>query len=349
MQIRSLIPALSIAALCSAAKLTVSIPPSPPVLPNPALLPASTHATLLGSPGVKYSAPLRRDNTFIFVSLPEDSYLLTIHTHDYFFTPYRVDVGHTETNAEQEVVHVWQTFRGNEWNNKGPVIGSGKSELRIDVRPGAAKDFYLQRGGFNVLDFLKSPMILMGLVSVVMIFGMPYLMENSEALIARALRLILPQNSTDNSQWTQRLRQSSTRCRQRVRSMAQMELRTRYRTLILLDSSLASRRHLHLLVARRRRSRLISPYKRMHSPRHLPLSTPVHEVSCACMPPRHKYLSTRDSWKTGMQSAQCTVCLFLWQHDSFELPSLHFSIRRYVRSFRFLLLCLPVLLPRLHY
>lgn len=32
----------------------------------------------------------------------------------------------------------------------------------------------------NILGFVKSPMILMGLVSVAMIFGMPYLMENSK-------------------------------------------------------------------------------------------------------------------------------------------------------------------------
>lgn len=180
MHLPSLFSFLGAAAIASAAKLTINIPPSPPVLPNPATLPPSTHAVLIGAPGIKFSAPLRRDNTFVFESLPESSYLLSIHSRDHYFLPYRVDVGHTEGEAAQEIVHVWQTFRGNEWSNKGPHFGSGQGELKIDARPAAPKEFYQARGGFSVMSIFKNPMILMGLVSVVMIFGMPKLMENSK-------------------------------------------------------------------------------------------------------------------------------------------------------------------------
>ncbi|EME86129.1 uncharacterized protein MYCFIDRAFT_59341 [Pseudocercospora fijiensis CIRAD86] len=169
---------LAIAASCSAAKLTVSIPPSQ-LLENPYELPASTHAVLLGPPGIRYDAPLRRDNTFVFPDLPDASYLLTLHSRDFFFPPLRVDViANPEENAQN--ISAWQTFRGNEWSNKGHSFGEGKDELKIDVIPAARKDFYQQRGGFNVLGFLKSPMILMALFSVVMIFGLPYLMDNMD-------------------------------------------------------------------------------------------------------------------------------------------------------------------------
>lgn len=233
MHLSPMLSLLGAAVFTSAAKLTVAIPPSPPILPNPAALPASTHATLVGAPGNKLSAPLRRDNTFIFDALSEDSYLLSIHSRDHFFPPYRVDVGHTENNTAQEIVHVWQTFRGNDWSNKGPLLGSAQDELRIDVRPAATKDYYQQRGGFNLLGFLKSPMILMGLFSVVMIFGMPYLMDNSEALIARALLLdVIESMHADFVQWTRRRRQSSRRCRRVARSLGRVARQTRYRTLI---------------------------------------------------------------------------------------------------------------------
>lgn len=242
MLIPRILSLLSVATFASAAKLTVSISPAPPVLPNPATLPPSTHATLIGAPGNKISAPLRRDNTFIFDNLPEDSYLLSIHSRDHFFPPYRVDVGHAENNTAQEIVHVWQTFRGNEWSNKGPLLGSAQDELRIDVRPAATKEYYQQRGGFNLLGFLKSPMILMGLFSVVMIFGMPYLMDNSEALIARALLLkAVLDFRTDCMQWTRRRRQSSKRCRRIARSLDRVVQRTRSKTSILRASCLASR------------------------------------------------------------------------------------------------------------
>ena len=108
--------------LGSAAKLSVTIPPSPPQLPNPATLPPSTHAVLLGPPGTRYDVPISRDNTFAFPDISDASYLLTIHSRDLFFPPLRVDV--TKNEAAQETITAWQTFRCNEWINKGPQYGS---------------------------------------------------------------------------------------------------------------------------------------------------------------------------------------------------------------------------------
>ncbi|KAK4967612.1 hypothetical protein LTR28_002426 [Elasticomyces elasticus] len=174
-----------------AAHLTISIPASPPVLPNPASLPASTHATLLGPPGVYLDTPLTRRNTFEFSNLTVGSHLLQVYARDYAFSPYRVDVslaatedGDTERRGtariEQELIQVWQTFRGNEWSNLGPKIVEGTDSVTVEIGPVGRKEFYIQRGGFNVLGMLKSPMILLGLFSVVLIFGMPYLMENMD-------------------------------------------------------------------------------------------------------------------------------------------------------------------------
>jgi len=240
MHLPSFLSVLGAAALASAAKLTINIPPNSPALPNPAVLPASTHATLIGAPGVKFSAPLRRDNTFVFESLPESSYLLAIHARDHFFPPYRVDVGHTEGEAAQEIVHVWQTFRGNEWSNKGPYLGSAQGELKVDVRPAAQKEFYQTRGGFSVMSIFKNPMILMGLVSVVMIFGMPKLMENSTCFWSCLCGYICcKERFTDHLQWTRRPRRKWKRC-SRTRLAAPKALLPRFRTSTWLVSCLES-------------------------------------------------------------------------------------------------------------
>lgn len=240
MLLSSALSLLGAAALASAAKLTVNIPPNSPALPNPATLPASTHATLIGAPGIKFSAPLRRDNTFVFDSLPESSYLLAIHSRDHFFPPYRVDVGHTEGEAAQEIVHVWQTFRGNEWSNKGPYLGSAQGELRVDIRPAAQKDFYQSRGGFSVMSIFKNPMILMGLVSVVMIFGMPKLMENSTSIEKTICGIAcLKDDLSDHLQWMRRPRRKWRRC-SRAHSVVPKVLRRRFRTSTWLDSCQAS-------------------------------------------------------------------------------------------------------------
>jgi len=174
-----------IASFTQAAKLTVSIPVSPPLLPNPAALPPSTHATLLGSTGQYYDALLTRTNTLEFKDLAVGSYLLNVHTRDFFFPPYRVDVSLSEAGDDesqsQELIQVWQTFMGNEWSNKGPSAGEQRGEVTITLPPNGRKDYYQRREGFSLLSFFKSPMILMGLFSVAMIFGMPYLMDNSKS------------------------------------------------------------------------------------------------------------------------------------------------------------------------
>lgn len=171
---------LAILALsATAARLTVSIPSSQ-LLSNPATLPASTHAILLGPPGTRYDALLRRDNTFDFSHLFPASYLLTLHSRDYTFPTLRIDVSTTDQ------ISAWQTFRGNEWSNKGPSYGSSSEdgsstdELTIHVAPSGQKEYYQQRTGFSIISFLKSPMILMALVSVLMIVGLPYMMENMD-------------------------------------------------------------------------------------------------------------------------------------------------------------------------
>lgn len=175
-----------LAPLAQAAKLTVSIPAAPPLLPNPAALPPSTHATLLGASGQHYDARLTRSNALVFKDLKPGSYLLDVHSRDYFFPAFRVDVSLTSPGADesesqsQELIQVWQTFMGNEWSNLGPSYGEQKGELMVTLPPTGRKDYYQRREGFNILGFFKSPMILMGLFSVAMIFGMPYLMENSE-------------------------------------------------------------------------------------------------------------------------------------------------------------------------
>ena len=79
------------------------------------------------------------------------------------------------------MIRAWQTFPGNEWDNKGEDRGSGGNGVVIDVRPLGPKYYFQERGGFSPLSFLKSPMILMALFSMVLIFGMPYLMENSKS------------------------------------------------------------------------------------------------------------------------------------------------------------------------
>ncbi|KAL1633599.1 hypothetical protein SLS56_002747 [Neofusicoccum ribis] len=176
--------AAAVAALlgaANAANLTLTIPPSA-LVPNPAALPASTHATLHSS-GAPLSAPLRRDGTFAFTDVAPGSYLLSVHARDHVFENLRVDVDEAvQGEGEGEKVRAWQTFRGNEWANRGEKRGEGRGSVAggVEVRVLAAREFYQERQGFSPLSFLKNPMILMGLFSLALIVGMPYLMDNMD-------------------------------------------------------------------------------------------------------------------------------------------------------------------------
>jgi hypothetical protein len=148
---------LGISSLVSASSLTITIPASSP-LPNPHVLPATSHATLTSLPsGGKdhiLSASLTRSATFVFHDLPysgpdaqPESYLLDIRSAgDYVFAPYRVDVA-----ADGSILGIWETFRGNPWDNRGAekyivdIAGKKQIDVVVEAKVLGRKVFYEQR------------------------------------------------------------------------------------------------------------------------------------------------------------------------------------------------------------
>ncbi|PWY79546.1 hypothetical protein BO70DRAFT_397033 [Aspergillus heteromorphus CBS 117.55] len=191
--------ALSAPALATSA-LTITIPPSS-LLPNPNALPAGTHATLTTLPSSEaaftsqtrghLAAPLTRSATFSFHRLPPstkpESYLLEIRSPEYIFTPYRVDIA-----ADGSLLGVWETIRGNPWDNRGAEkfvladadadadANSAIRDVNIEAKVLAKRGFFEERSKFSPLALFKNPMILIALVALGFTFGMPKLMENMD-------------------------------------------------------------------------------------------------------------------------------------------------------------------------
>ncbi|KAI0143249.1 hypothetical protein BJ166DRAFT_539954 [Pestalotiopsis sp. NC0098] len=170
----------------STTSLTLAVPASQ-YLPNPQALPPSTHATLTALGRPRYAAPLSVANAFVFHNVTPGSYLADVHSAAYGFAPLRVDVLEPETPAHRPAVRVWETHRGNEWANKGEeVINAGGAAASSSSGPSFAvrclgkKVFFQERGKFSILTILKNPMILMGLASMGIFFGMPKLVENMD-------------------------------------------------------------------------------------------------------------------------------------------------------------------------
>lgn len=146
---RSSLPILaSLASVTSAARFLLQIPNTHVV--NPSALSSTTHATLQSS-GPPLDAYLSRSNTFNFNNVSAGSYLATIHCRDYAFEPLRIDVSVEEpvegSGEKKEVIRAWQTFLGNEWDNKGESRGEGGNGLVIEAQPYGQKYFYQERTG----------------------------------------------------------------------------------------------------------------------------------------------------------------------------------------------------------
>jgi hypothetical protein len=169
--------------------------PATAALPNPNVLPSSSHASL-STAGGPIIAPLTHSNTFIFTGIKPGSYLLSAHSRDAAFEDLRVDV---DVNGEGvEEVKAWTTWRGNEWSNKGEIRGQGEGSAKIELRAVGTKDYYQQRAScksmfvvwwnefrltmilVSIISIFKNPMILIALVTLVMVVGVPYMMENRE-------------------------------------------------------------------------------------------------------------------------------------------------------------------------
>lgn len=149
---------VSLASTASAARFLLQIPNT--VTLNPSTLPSTTHATLQSS-GPPLDAYLTRSNTFNFANVSAGSYLATVHCRDFQFEPMRIDVSVEEavegSGEMKEVVQAWQTFLGNEWDNKGESRGEGGNGLVIESRVVATKYFYQERTGCTLENMGNTP------------------------------------------------------------------------------------------------------------------------------------------------------------------------------------------------
>ena len=144
--------------------LTLVLPPTQ-ALPKPQSLPARTFAALT-TVNFTLTATFTRASTFEFLDPPPGSYLCEVWTNSHVFVPMRVDVSmlpagdEAGSNSQKEDtvrsksllkrVDVWQTFRGNEWDNKGELLGSGTLEqggVQANVGVLGVRDFYEARQG----------------------------------------------------------------------------------------------------------------------------------------------------------------------------------------------------------
>jgi hypothetical protein len=93
-----------------------------------------------------------------------------VHCREFTFAPLRVDVDEADGQVE-----AWQTFRGNEWDNRGE-----RRDVPLELKATKRADYYQTRSEFSPASLLKNPMILIALVSLGVMVGIPYLVDNMD-------------------------------------------------------------------------------------------------------------------------------------------------------------------------
>lgn len=163
---------------------TLRIPPSH-LLPSPHVLPAATRATLT-TLGRALAAPLSAADTFVFRNVTPGSYLADVHCATHAFVPLRVDVlrpsssspaGDDDGGEGADAgggagagllrVAAWETYRGNDWGNKGEAAVVSAEGVRggavVDVRVAGEKGYFMERSKCRGFFFLFPLVLLLSL------------------------------------------------------------------------------------------------------------------------------------------------------------------------------------------
>ncbi|EJP63575.1 uncharacterized protein BBA_07501 [Beauveria bassiana ARSEF 2860] len=133
-----------------------------PSTPAPGTLSPRTHATLT-TLGRRLSAPLSAAHSFVFRNVSAGSYLVDVHCPTDGFAPLRVDVvggDGEEKKEEEEAVQAWETYRGNDWGNKGEalVLKQGSDGTQgFEVRALGRKGYFMERPKLSMVIFIGMP------------------------------------------------------------------------------------------------------------------------------------------------------------------------------------------------
>lgn len=111
---------------------------------------------------------LRSDGSFSFPGITSGTYLLQFETISYLFDgDYRVDVYDDADEGEEIKIH--KIFHGHDFNTD---LGPRQSHP-LSVVPVKKAQYIFEREEFSALNMLKSPMMLMSLISLVFVFVLP--------------------------------------------------------------------------------------------------------------------------------------------------------------------------------
>jgi len=142
----------------------------------------------------RWSSNVRRDGRFQIPDVDPGTFVLSVISHDFYFEQLRVDIS---TADPQPSVHPYAP--GTPLSPASPV----RLPYPITLSARSKNAYFVEREGFNPLGMLKSPMMLMMIVTGGMLFATPYLMANMDKdtlneVKGRQNKMVAAQNSIQN-------------------------------------------------------------------------------------------------------------------------------------------------------
>ncbi|KAI9788888.1 MAG: hypothetical protein M1833_002794, partial [Piccolia ochrophora] len=173
--------------------LHLTLPPSVPPLP-----PTTTTATL-SARNLTLTAPLSvppsgTSYAFIFTLPLAGTYLAAIHARDFVFAQLAIQVSPTAATRHADAgsrVRAWVVEPGRVWDLdagravldrvvREPDVGDEEESVSVEVGVKGSRDFYTRKEGFSPASLLKNPMLLIAGLGGLLVFGMPYLLDNMD-------------------------------------------------------------------------------------------------------------------------------------------------------------------------
>ncbi|EPY49198.1 hypothetical protein SPOG_04448 [Schizosaccharomyces cryophilus OY26] len=134
-------------------------------------LPYDTHAKLISKELIR-DYPVQRNGQFSFTNVENGTYLLRFETIEYDFAQFHIIVNGSR-------VYPYYTTTGEE----RPSTSAMKSISHpITVRAVQKHEYLQEPRKFSLIRLLKSPMMLLSLASVVMVFVLPKLSEHARSM-----------------------------------------------------------------------------------------------------------------------------------------------------------------------
>lgn len=149
---------------------------------------------LLTSAAVQHTAIVRGDGSFSVPRLGGRSYIVDVHMADWTFPQVRLEL----------------TRKNGKVTAKASLVNSARTKLstspQLLLRPSMPAQYFQQRESVNIWAYLKSPMVIMMLITLVMVVVMPRMMSSMDPAELQEMQVSANEERRERARWSEQIK-----------------------------------------------------------------------------------------------------------------------------------------------